>query len=164
MRVALTRFALAAMIAGAAIPASGAGMPDFGTKNFNPGADAPSYFSNENAAIGPASGEAMDDGGDDAPIRPMTTAEPRGTASASLRHHGRFSASQRSGSHRVAYARSSGHAHWASARGGRTEASGRGRPREGSAREARYRSSTTGNAKPMRSARHVAARSSSRRG
>lgn len=101
----LIRLAFIAVIAGAAIPAWGAGMPDFGTKNFSPGEDAPSYFSNENGVMGTAAGEAWDDGEDAAISSASETSEPAGIAS---RYHGRLAAHE-SRYHRTAYVRPSGH-------------------------------------------------------
>jgi hypothetical protein len=65
MPVTLTRLFFAAAIAGAALPASAAGMPDSGTKNFDPGGATPSYFTNENgAALGLTESEGADEGAD----------------------------------------------------------------------------------------------------
>ena len=101
----LIRLALAAAIVGTTIPAWGAGMPDLGTKNFSPGGDAPSYFSNENGVMGTAAGEAWDDGEDAAISSASETSEPAHIAS---RYHGRLGAHQ-SRYHRAAYARLSRH-------------------------------------------------------
>ena len=101
----LIRLALAAAIAGAAIPARGAGMPEVGTKNFSPGGGAPSYFTNENGVVGTAAGEAWDDGADAAISSTFDTNEP---ARMTSRYHDRIEAPQ-SRYHRTAYARPSRH-------------------------------------------------------
>ena len=51
MPVKLTKIWFAAMVALASLPALAADMPGSGTKNFIPGGDAPSYFTNENGAV-----------------------------------------------------------------------------------------------------------------
>jgi hypothetical protein len=157
------RFVLAAALAGAAIPAWSAGMPDYGTKNFSPGGDAPSYFSNENgSALGLAANESMDDGGD-APIRSVrAAAEPNDGAWTASRHrHGKFASSRRSGSHRAI--------RWASAGGTRTVAMGRSSrsTRSATTIEAatKGRALGAGSAKHARSSvGHASARASSRKG
>jgi hypothetical protein len=102
----LIRLAVAAAIAGAAaIPAWGAGMPEFGTKNFSPGGDAPSYFSNENGVVGTAAGEAWDDGENAAIGSASDTSEPPRMTS---RYHERGAAHQ-SRYHSTAYAPPSRH-------------------------------------------------------
>ena len=143
----LIRLALAAAIAGAAIQASGAEMPEFGTKNFSPGGGAPSYFTNENGVVGTAAGEAWDDGEDAAISSASDTNEP---ARMTSRNHDRVAAHQ-SRYHSTAYARSSRHsrtahpAHYATA----ADSTGRNRP-----------SRTTG----VKSIHHAWARPSSRKG
>jgi hypothetical protein len=97
----LIRLVLTAAIAGAAIPAWSAGMPEFGTKNFSPGGDAPSYFSNENGVIGTAGTESWDDGGDAAIGSASDTGEP---ARMAPRYHGTLAVHQ-SRYHSTAYAR-----------------------------------------------------------
>jgi hypothetical protein len=93
----LIRYALAAAIAGAGTPAWSAGIPDFGTKNFSPGSDAPAYFSNESGAfLGAAASENED--GSDVPGSMQATAEPDYSVSTGPRRHSRLVYSGRSGS------------------------------------------------------------------
>ncbi len=97
----LIRYALAAAIAGAATPAWSAGIPDFGTKNFSPGSDAPSYFSNETGAfLGAAASESED--GNDVPGSMQAAAEPDYSVSTGPRHHSRLAYTGKSGSRGVA--------------------------------------------------------------
>ena len=72
----LIRYALAAAIAGAGTPAWSAGIPDFGTKNFSPGSDAPAYFSNESGAFFGAAASENEDGNDVSSSSMLATAEP----------------------------------------------------------------------------------------
>jgi hypothetical protein len=143
----LIRVAFTAAVAGAAIPAWSAGMPEFGTKNFSPGGDAPSYFSNENGVVNAVAGEAWDDGDDGATGSVSVGTEPDRATS---RFHGRFAAHQ-SSDHSAAYVRSSRHfrsarpAHYSNARD----------------TAARSRSHGTAAAKSIR---HAWARPSSRKG
>lgn len=80
-------------------------MPDFGTKNFNPGGDTPSYFSNEYGAPAVAADEITDDGADDAPHRSQRVSEPRRHGVA-WGYRARFTATHGSGYH----VRRAGHA------------------------------------------------------
>jgi hypothetical protein len=110
----LRRLVFAAAIAGAAMPAWGAGMPDFGTKNFSPGGDAPSYFSNENRGVSTIAGESWDDG-EDATARSEAAdvGEPGHTA----RHYrGGYAATHRAEYRSAGYARLGGYAGTVSAR------------------------------------------------
>jgi hypothetical protein len=148
----LIRLAFIAAVAGAAIPAWGAGMPDFGTKNFSPGGDAPSYFSNENGA--PGTTEMTDDGADDIPARSMRPASaPRSADWATSAPHGKFLAARGSISRSTGQWHSAGSAYAIRAKSARSEAGGR-----------YQRHFAAGTAKPAKSARHVWARSSSHRG
>jgi hypothetical protein len=179
----LRKFLLAAlMIAWGAAPAWSAGMPEYGTKNFTPGGDAPAYFTNEGGALG----VAADFGTDQRTPAPAVRAEsePRHTAHASGQRHGTAAAGRhgtgrlasqahgRGRSSHTAVAQAHGrrqttHAH---ARGGslhmasakvergattrRSAASGRG-----------TRSAKSGGAKPAKTGvRHAAAGPASRRG
>lgn len=56
----LSQIWFAAVLACAGLPALGAGMPDSGTKNFVPGGDAPSFFTNENGAVAAATADEFD--------------------------------------------------------------------------------------------------------
>src|SRR5579883_3350700 len=71
--------AFAAVIASITISAWGAGMPDFGSKNFVPGAATPSYFTNESGALPGRATEATDDGRDDLPGSANQAEAGRGT-------------------------------------------------------------------------------------
>jgi hypothetical protein len=95
---AVTRFVSAAAIACLAIPAWSGDMPDFGTKNFSPGGETPSYFSNEYGAPAVAADEITDDGGDGAPHRSLRASEPRHRAVA-WGYRARFTAIRGSGYH-----------------------------------------------------------------
>ena len=109
MPVKLTRFVFATALAWAAVPAWGAGMPDYGTKNFSPGGATPSYFTNENsAALGIPDNESADDGADTAADAAPSIAEPRQFEEAVGHHRGRL-ASRRSEAHAAAHLRASGH-------------------------------------------------------
>lgn len=102
----LRKSLLAAVIALGAAPAWGAGMPEYGTKNFTPGADAPSYFTNETGALGVAADFGSDPRAaapspavraESGPRRAATTSVHRHPASAASRHGGRRVASQAHG-------------------------------------------------------------------
>jgi hypothetical protein len=73
-------------------------MPDYGTKNFNPGGDTPAYFSNEYGAPAVAADEVIDDGGDEVPHRSLRASEPRHHAAA-WGYRTRFIATRGSGYH-----------------------------------------------------------------
>jgi hypothetical protein len=152
MPATLIRLTFIAAVAGAAMPVWGAGMPDFGTKNFSPASEVPAYFSNENGALGAT--ETTDDGADDIPARSVRTASaPQPSDWATSTRHGKFAAAHASVSGSRAQLRSAGPVHSISARSTRGEAG------------ARYqRHFAAGTAKPAKSARHAWARSSSHRG
>lgn len=103
----LRKFLLAALIAGGVAPAWGAGMPEYGTKNFSPGADAPSYFTNENGVLGVAADFATDQHAAAPAPAVRAESEPRRAAHPTGHGHGK-SAAGRNGTRRVA---SSAHAH-----------------------------------------------------
>ena len=98
----LIRYALAAAIAGAGAPAWSAGIPDFGTKNFSPGNDAPAYFSNESGAFLGASASENEDGNDVSSVSIQATAEPDYSVSSGPRHHSRLAYTSKSGSRAAA--------------------------------------------------------------
>jgi hypothetical protein len=156
MPAALKGMVFVAAIALAAAPAWAAGMPEFGTKNFSPGAPTPAYFSNENG-IGDA--ETVDDAADDATTRSVDrVAAPRYVESAAHHHHDQV-AGGRTGGHSPAYARAKG-------QGGRSTESGsaRGaRSNHGGFAGARTRATALGNAGKSRM-RHASARQSPHRG
>jgi hypothetical protein len=109
MPVKLTGFVFATAIAWAAVPAWGAGMPDYGTKNFSPGGATPSYFTNEkSAALGIPENESADDGADLPTQSAQTITEPRQSDEAVGRHRGKF-ANRRPQAHAAAHSRVNGH-------------------------------------------------------
>jgi hypothetical protein len=163
----LTKLALAAAMSCAALPGWGAGMPDYGTKNFTPGGDAPAYFSNESGAVlGVAADEAAtDDGADRTAGSLQYEPRPERSARARLRHHDKFAGHQ-AGSHSTAYASRERHSSPQARNNG--EAVGRhAKPvrSSGAVAKAGRPGPSTIRARPARpSARHAAARSSSRKG
>jgi hypothetical protein len=139
-----------------AAPAWAAGMPEFGTKNFDPGAATPAYFSNENG-IGDA--ETVDDGADDAATRSVDrVAAPRYVEGAAQHHHDQVVVG-RTGGRSAAYARAKGQGGWSaagrSARGGQSN--------HGSLAGARTRATALGSAGKSRM-RHASARQGAHRG
>jgi hypothetical protein len=157
--------AFAAVIASITISAWGAGMPDFGSKNFVPGAATPSYFTNESGALPGRAAEATDDGRDDLPGSANQAEAGRGTR-ISADH--RDLAARRTASH---HASRSGRVHaprLASA------SSGRGRRTAGHGSAARHVAARhpvenrqrlrTASHSPPTSQRHAAARAGSRKG
>ena len=97
----LTITFLAGALAFACLPALAVDLPDYGSKNFSPSDDTPSYFANETAPVSartadttPRDWSAVDEM---APVRPAF----QGTRSAhSYRgRHGRYAVAQTSGRH-----------------------------------------------------------------
>src|SRR5271170_3087879 len=129
MPVTLTRFVFAAAVACAAVPGWGAGMPDYGTKNFSPGGATPSYFTNENSAVfGAAENENTDDGADTPTRTSEPTAEPLQSDRTTRHHYGKLS-SRNSTSHAAAHSRGKGHAsQLAGVRSARPTSTGRSKP------------------------------------
>lgn len=170
MPVILMRFAFVAALVYAAAPAWGAGMPDYGSKNFSPGGATPSYFTNENSAIlGTAETDNTDDGADASAdsTGPMPESQ-RADRSPGYRgghHHGKLadhSFEVRTTSHSRARG---GTIH--SAEGGRIASSGRASARRAysTPAAASARSFRTGGARSAKAAaRHASARSWSRKG
>jgi hypothetical protein len=170
MPVTLTRFVFAAAIACAALPARGAGMPDYGTKNFSPGGAAPSYFTNENGAVlGIPEAENTDDGADAADRAASAAPEPRRADIKSAYRRGRF-AGHESEARAEAHSRVKGRTSQAAeANRARTASNGRfinpRRSEHASQANARIGTARGGGTKSARSApRHAAAKSWSRRG
>lgn len=176
----LRKSLLAAVIVLGAAPAWGAGMPEYGTKNFTPGADAPSYFTNETGALGVAADFGADPRA--AALSPAVRAEsgPRRAATTSAHRHATPAASRRVASQAHGHGRS---VHTAAAHGhGRSFQTTKGDKRGGSLHMAsakRERGATTSRAaagRGTRSAkssgakpgkvrvRHAAAPPSSRKG
>ncbi len=95
----LTITFLTGALAFACLPAFAVELPDYGSKNFNPSGDTPSYFANEAA---PVSARTADTSQSDwsavdemAPARP--TFEGARSAYTHSRGHGRYAVAQRSG-------------------------------------------------------------------
>jgi hypothetical protein len=97
----LTITFLAGALAFACLPALAVELPDYGSKNFSPSGDTPSYFANEAA---PVSARIADTTQSDwSAVDEMAPARPafEGTRSAHThsRGHGRYAAAQTSGRH-----------------------------------------------------------------
>ena len=97
----LTIVLLAGALAVAAVPARAVDLPDYGSKNFNPSGDTPSYFANESAPVSartadttPRDWSAVDEM---APARP--TFDGARSAHTHSGRHGRYAVAQRSGRH-----------------------------------------------------------------
>jgi hypothetical protein len=95
----LTITFLTGALAFACLPALAVELPDYGSKNFNPSGDTPSYFANE---ASPVSARTADTSQSDwsavdemAPARP--TFEGTRSAYTHSRGHGRYAVAQRSG-------------------------------------------------------------------
>jgi len=160
--------ACAGLLAGAGSPAQAAGMPDTGTKNFVPGGDAPAYLVNENLTVAPGSaGQSPLGTAFNRPAGPAfePASAERSPQTMTIRHD--RLAERRTGVHRSAATRSKSHpVRAATRRTVRAKSSALGR----SARRSRFEHNAaaarrTGAARHARaSVRHVAAKSSSRRG
>ena len=97
----LTITFLAGALTFACLPALAVELPDYGSKNFSPSGDTPSYFANEAA---PVSARIADTTQSDwSAVDEMAPARPafEGTRSAHThsRGHGRYATAQRSGRH-----------------------------------------------------------------
>jgi hypothetical protein len=97
----LTITFLAGAFAFACLPALAAELPDFGSKNFSPSDNTPSYFANEAAPVSARTADTTQ--GDWSAVDEIAPARPafEGTRSAH-RHrgsHGRYSVVQNSGRH-----------------------------------------------------------------
>ncbi len=170
MPATLTKFVLAAAIACTALPVWGAGMPDYGTKNFDPGGATPSYFTNENSAVlGTAENENTDDGADLPTRSAEPAAESRRSARATGHHHGKL-ASRSSEARAALYLRGKGHAAQpAHAKSARTASMGGPakptRPEHPTLVTAKARTAGSSSTKSAKSnVRHASARFSSRKG
>jgi hypothetical protein len=170
MPVTLMRFAFVAALVYAAAPAWGAGMPDYGSKNFSPGGATPSYFTNENTAILGTAETDTDDGADaSADMTGSTPESQRADRSSRYRvghHHGKL-AGRSFEARATSHSRARGGAlRSAAAEGSRTASSGRASGRWAhAAPAASARSARTGGTRPAKAAaRHASARSWSRKG
>jgi hypothetical protein len=173
MPVKLTKIWFAAMVGLASLPALAADMPGSGTKNFTPGGDAPSYFTNENGAVtGVAAVDetTSDDGVDQTLGSPRSETAPMHSARTMTRRHGGLAASHRRGKYSAANFTARGRsAHIASANKTRIASVGSPlRPTRTVGRTAnppKAKSYGAGTAKPGKSnIRHAAAKSAARKG
>jgi hypothetical protein len=144
MPVPIMRFLFAAAILSAALPAWGADISDYGTKNFNPGVDTPSYFTNESSTVlGSTGNEGTEDSGDAATRSVQMISEPRRAERAAVHRYRKFAAGHRSGALSSIHPRGRGRAtQIASSRNFRTKSmrSERTVQVEQTAGSARYRS------------------------
>jgi hypothetical protein len=113
----LTITFLAGALSLACLPALAVELPDYGSKNFSPSGETPSYFANETA---PVSARIADTTQSDwSAVDEMAPARPifEGTRSAHThsRGHGRYAVAQRSGRH--GSGRSAGRVHSAHSAG-----------------------------------------------
>src|SRR5947209_9745362 len=102
---------LAGALAFACLPALAVELPDYGSKNFSPSGDTPSYFANETTPVSARTADTTQS--DWSAVDEMAPARPifEGTRSAHThsRGHGRYAVAQRSGRH--SSGRSAGRAH-----------------------------------------------------
>jgi len=106
----LTIILLAGAIIFATVPALAVDLPDYGSKNFSPSGDTPSYFANEAAPVSARTADtterdwsAVDEM---APARP--TFEGSRSAHAHSGRHGRYAVVQTSGRHGATRSRAGG--------------------------------------------------------
>jgi hypothetical protein len=92
---------LAGALAFACLPALAVELPDYGSKNFNPSGDTPSYFANEAAPVSARTADTTQ--GDWSAVDEMAPARPafEGArwAHGHRGHHGRYAVAQTSGRH-----------------------------------------------------------------
>jgi hypothetical protein len=97
----LTITFLAGALAFACLPALAVELPDYGSKNFSPSDDTPSYFANESTPVSARTADTTQS--DWSAVDEMAPARPtfEGTRSAYThsRGHGRYAVAQRSGRH-----------------------------------------------------------------
>jgi hypothetical protein len=172
MPVKLTKIWVAAIVVLASLPALGADMPASGTKNFIPGGDAPSFFTNENGAVSGVAAvdeTTSDDGVDQTLGSPRSETTPMHSARTTTRRHGGLAASHRRETHSAANFAATGRlAHVASANKTRIASAGapfRSTRTTGRATNPKAKSDGAGILRPAKSsARHAAARSAARKG
>lgn len=133
----LTITFLAGALTFACLPALAVELPDYGSKNFSPSDDTPSYFANETAPVSartadttPRDWSAVDEM---APARP--TFEGTRSAHTHSGPHGRYAVGQRSGRHEASRGYSTHAAGWGGGKGYRTTSAKHGKP---SARHASF--------------------------
>src|SRR5690349_25144934 len=97
----LTITFLAGALSFACVPALAVELPDYGSKNFSPSGDTPSYFANETTPVSARTADTTQS--DWSAVDEMTPARPvfEGTRSAYTHggRHGRYGVIQRSGRH-----------------------------------------------------------------
>ena len=170
MPVKLTTIWFAAMVAIASSPVPAAEMPTSGTKNFIPGGDAPSYFTNENGAITGAAAvdeTASDDGVDRAIGSPRFEMGPVHSAKTTTRWHVRLAAAHRGEPRAAPNIGARGRSvHTASAKGTRIAAPARAIRTAGmTASPPKTKSARAEVVRPAKSStRHAAAKSAARKG
>ena len=172
MPVKLMKMWFAAMVALASLPALAADMPGSGTKNFIPGGDAPSYFTNENGAVSgvAAVDETTSDDGVDQTLRSSRSEiAPIRSAETTTRQHGRLTASHQREKYSAANFAAKGRAaHVASANKTRIASVSALRSTRTVGRTTnppKVKSDGAAIARPAKSsARHAAAKSSARKG
>lgn len=108
----LTIAFLAGALAFAGFPAIALDLPDYGSKNFSPSGDTPTYFANETA---PVSARTADTTARDWSAVDAEAPVPSAVASTNTPHtaagrHGRFASAPKSGRHAFGKARGSSHA------------------------------------------------------
>ena len=100
----LTITFLAGALSFACLPALAVDLPDYGSKNFSPSDDTPSYFANEAAPVSSRTADTTE--GDWSAVDEMAPARPafEGPRSAHghRRYHGRYALVQNSGRHGAA--------------------------------------------------------------
>jgi hypothetical protein len=173
MPVELTKICFAAMVALSTLPALANDMPGSGTKNFIPGGDAPSYFTNENGAVSGVAAvdeTTSDDGVDQTLGSQRSETAPMHSARTMTQRHGGLAASHRREKYSAANITIRGRsAHVASAN--KTRIASAGAPLRSPRTAGRTtnppkaKSERAEIARPARSsARHAAAKSAARRG
>ena len=118
----LTITFLAGALSFACLPASAGELPDYGSKNFSPSGDTPSYFANEAAPVSARTADTTQ--GDWSAVDEMAPARPAFERARSAHghraRHGRYAVAQISGGHGTG--RYGGKAVRASAKHGRPSA------------------------------------------
>lgn len=103
----LTTTFLAAALAFASVPAFAVDLPDYGSKNFNPSGDTPTYFTNESAPVAARTADTSER--DWSAVDAIAPAQPTRSAHRSGGGRGKYHANHGFG--RYGAGRSSGTAH-----------------------------------------------------
>jgi hypothetical protein len=105
----LTIITIVAALALASAPALAFDIPDYGSKNFSPGSDTPSYFTNESVPVAARTADTTERDWSAveavAPERSEVAAAPR----SNTERHGRHLSAQRSWKHTVGKSKAKGH-------------------------------------------------------